>query len=408
MRILQLVLAPRLSGAEMLVKGIAIGHRRGGHTVGIASLLPAEDDFADAARELAAQQVACLFPSKRNDRFARLVFLYRTIRHFAPDIVFAHTTIPALYVRALPLSVPIVFVMHSGMNDFTENRRLWWAERLLARRARALIGVTQRNVDQYAATIGSHGESFVVPNGVDVERFRIGRTRNDAENVAYADDAEDFENAEARRMKRIVQIGRYMPEKGQLDTVRAFYEVLNVTEALKLNRGPSERSQPQQRPQRRPEPFLHLCGVIEDRGYHARVVSLVETLGIAANVRIEGPRTDVPDLLAQADVFAMPSRFEAHSIGFLEALASGIPIVANAIGGFAFARGYPSVCLVDTEDAGRFGRALADALEQPRCARPLDGLTLEETAGRYLEIARRVVTGCGRANAPRREAASRR
>ncbi|MGN6318953.1 MAG: glycosyltransferase family 1 protein, partial [Trinickia sp.] len=36
MRILQLVLAPRLSGAEMLVKGIAIGHRASGHAVCVA------------------------------------------------------------------------------------------------------------------------------------------------------------------------------------------------------------------------------------------------------------------------------------------------------------------------------------------------------------------------------------
>lgn len=354
MRILQLVLAPRLSGAEMLVKGLAIAHRDGGHAVGVASLLPAESDFADAARELAAHRVDCRFPSRRYEHVARLLFLYRTIRRFAPDIVFAHTTIPALYARALPLSVPIVFVMHSGMNDFTENPWLWRAERVLSRRARAVIGVSQRNIDQYAATIGPHRKSFVVPNGVDVDRFRRA-----------------FENGGARREKRIVQIGRYMPEKGQLETVRAFHDL--------LVRAPDA-------PVR-----LHLCGVVEDRAYRARVVSLVGTLGMASKVLIEGPRTDVPALLAQADVFVMPSRFEAHSVGFLEALASGIPVVANAIGAFDFARDYPGVQLVDTMNAERFGRAVTVALGQPRSARLLDGLTLDDTAARYLAIAQRVL-----------------
>ena len=389
MRILQLVLAPRLSGAEMIVKGIAIAHRGAGHDVGMASLLPAEADFADAARELAAHRVPCLFPRVRYVPLARLGFLYGAIRRFAPDIVFAHTTLPALYARALPLTVPIVFVMHSGTNDFAEDRWLRCAERLLSHRARAIVGVAQRNVDQYAATIGRPRESFVVPNGVDVNRFRVASGSREHEGGGEGGE----EDAKRRRPNRIVQIGRYMPEKGQLETVRAFH--LALTRDANVQGGV-------------PSPLLHLCGVVEDRDYHAQVVALVERLGMASSVRIEGPRADVPQLLAQADAFAMPSRFEAHSVGFLEALASGVPVVASAIDAFAFARDYPSVSLVDTRHAERYARALTAALHQPRAARPLEGLTLEDTAGRYLEIARRVVTACGPANARRREAASRR
>ena len=40
MRILHLVLAPRLSGAEVLAKDLAIHQQRSGETVGIASLMP--------------------------------------------------------------------------------------------------------------------------------------------------------------------------------------------------------------------------------------------------------------------------------------------------------------------------------------------------------------------------------
>lgn len=386
MRILQLVLAPRLSGAEMLVKGIAIGHRACGHTVGIASLLPAEDDFADAAHELAGHGVACLFPSHRQEHLARLLFLYRAVRRFAPDIVFAHATIPAIYARALPRAAPIVFVMHSGANDFADNRRLLWAERLLSRRASAVIGVSPYNVEQYASTIGPHPALFVVPNGVDVERFRrASRTQHAAEAQAIAarhgsiegagpwtrHDAakEPGEDEGAAQEKRIVQIGRYTADKGQLDTVRAFRELLA----------------------QEPNARLHLYGVVEDRAYHAQVVALVDALGIASRVCIEGPSSDVPGILARAAVFAMPSRLEAHSIGFLEALASGVPVVASTISAFAFARDYPGVALVDTTDIARYAHALSDALRQPRATRTLTGLTLDETARRYLEIAEKVL-----------------
>lgn len=382
MRILQLVLAPRLSGAEMLVKGIAIDHRKSGHAVCIASLLPAEDDFADAAGELAAHHVTCAFPLRRQEHFARLAFLNRAIGHFAPDIVFAHTTIPALYARALPRFVPIVFVMHSGVNDFTENRWLRRAERLLSWRASAVIGVSSRNVEQYAATIGPHPALFVVPNGVDVERYRCAYGPSEenasvagvmaASGAVNAATATHVDNAAASAVdvsKRIVQIGRYMPEKGQLDTVRAFREVLA----------------------REPRARLHLIGVIENRAYHEQIVMQADALGIASHVRIEGPRTDVPQMLAHADVFAMPSRFEAHSIAFLEALASGIPIVASAIAAFRFARDYAGVRLVDTTNVEQFGSALTDALALRRSVRSLDGLTLGDTARRYIEIARSVL-----------------
>jgi glycosyltransferase involved in cell wall biosynthesis len=362
MRILQLILAPRLSGAEMLVKGIAIDHQQSGHIVCVASLLPPHCDFAPAASELAAHRVTCHFPIRRYERFGRLLFLYRTIRRFKPDVIFAHATIPALYVRALPVRVPIVWVMHSGINDFLENNLLQRVERILSLRAKAVIGVSQKNIDEYRTTIGRHPALLVVPNGVDAARFR------------NALNAECFATAEASAVdgpapsKRIVQIGRYIPEKGYLETLRAFKCVLD-----------SE-----------PDARLLFCGVTENRAYYSSVATLADELGIASRVEIKGPESDVAGILRTSSVFAMPSRFEAHSVGFLEALASGIPIVANAIPAFKFAYNWPGVQLVDTGDIDRYGRALAAALGEPRMERSLDGMTLEDTAERYLAIARQV------------------
>ncbi|MDX6502018.1 MAG: hypothetical protein QOG23_5278, partial [Blastocatellia bacterium] len=63
MRILHLVLAPRLSGAEVLAKDLAIHQQKSGEIVGMASLRPQHDDFVMLRRELDGNGVECMFPS---------------------------------------------------------------------------------------------------------------------------------------------------------------------------------------------------------------------------------------------------------------------------------------------------------------------------------------------------------
>ncbi|MFM0737820.1 glycosyltransferase family 4 protein [Paraburkholderia xenovorans] len=354
MRILQLVHAPRLSGAEVLVKGLAIHHQRAGHEVCMASLLPQQDDFADIRSELQSAGVTCMFPKMHHGRIGKLLHLYRVVRQFRPDFIVAHATLAALYVRLLPVHTPIAWVMHSGVNDF-ENGSLKHAERLLSRRARAIIGVSQQNIDDYLREIGEHPAMVVIPNGVDAAQF--------AQAIDVAAPAIEVPS------KQIVQLGRYIEAKNQLDTIRAFERVV----------------------QSEPDARLLLCGVVEEIGYYEAVQSLVAQLGLESRVTVCGPRSDVAAILRSSRVFAMPSRFEAQSIGFLEALASGIPVVANRIPSFGFASGFDGVSLVDTTDAAGYGRALLSALDTPRASRQLSGYTLHDTADRYMSVARKFV-----------------
>jgi glycosyltransferase involved in cell wall biosynthesis len=63
------------------------------------------------------------------------------------------------------------------------------------------------------------------------------------------------------------------------------------------------------------------------------LVELGATLGVADRVHILGFRDDMPNLLAAADVFAMPSLWEGLPLALLEAMAVGKPIVASATSG---------------------------------------------------------------------------
>jgi glycosyltransferase involved in cell wall biosynthesis/peptidoglycan/xylan/chitin deacetylase (PgdA/CDA1 family) len=91
----------------------------------------------------------------------------------------------------------------------------------------------------------------------------------------------------------------------------------------------------------------------------AKLVTQARDLGVTSRVTFLGHRDDVPEVLKGADVFVLPSRSEAFPNSIMEAMASGLPVVASAVGGI------PELVM-----DGRTGRlvppgkpdALADAL----------------------------------------------
>jgi glycosyltransferase involved in cell wall biosynthesis len=60
---------------------------------------------------------------------------------------------------------------------------------------------------------------------------------------------------------------------------------------------------------------------------------LVKELGISDVVRLLGEVQDVPGLLARGSVFALSSLTEGISLTIMEAMASGLPVVATRVGG---------------------------------------------------------------------------
>src|SRR5918912_2763173 len=58
------------------------------------------------------------------------------------------------------------------------------------------------------------------------------------------------------------------------------------------------------------------------------LTSLVRTRGLADRIEFLGHREDVPALLAESDIYVLPSRSEAFPNGIIEAMAAGLPVVA--------------------------------------------------------------------------------
>lgn len=89
------------------------------------------------------------------------------------------------------------------------------------------------------------------------------------------------------------------------------------------------------------------------------VAALAAALGVADAVDLLGHRTDVPDLLAAASVFLAPTPSEGLGLSVLEAMAAGLPVVADGSGGHLETLGADARGLYATGDADAAGRALA-------------------------------------------------
>jgi glycosyltransferase involved in cell wall biosynthesis len=73
--------------------------------------------------------------------------------------------------------------------------------------------------------------------------------------------------------------------------------------------------------------------VVGDGLRRSELEALVRAGGLERRVQFLGHREDVPRLLAEADVFVLPSRSEAFPNCAIEAMAAGLPVVASATGG---------------------------------------------------------------------------
>jgi 1,2-diacylglycerol 3-alpha-glucosyltransferase len=101
--------------------------------------------------------------------------------------------------------------------------------------------------------------------------------------------------------------------------------------------------------------------------------ALARELGITQQVRFLGtlPQDELAQLLRISDIFALMSTSETQSMVLLQAMASGVPVVA------ANARALPEFVepgngvLVDPQDPGELARALADLLTSPERRRQL-------------------------------------
>ena len=129
---------------------------------------------------------------------------------------------------------------------------------------------------------------------------------------------------------------------------------------------------------------LHLVLVGSGSPTYERVAQHVADLGLGGQIHLLGTRSDIPNLLAGMDLFALASKEEASGTVFIEAAAYGLAVIGTAVGGVGemVIDGITGV-LVPKDDVAGFRQALERLIDAPELRRQLGqaGFTRVRTEG---------------------------
>jgi glycosyltransferase involved in cell wall biosynthesis len=133
--------------------------------------------------------------------------------------------------------------------------------------------------------------------------------------------------------------------------------------------------------------------LIGEGGERARLERLVRETDLSASVQFLGalPQAAVAEWLAASDLLCLPSHAEGSPNVIVEALASGVPVVASRVGGIPdLVQDGVTGLLTAPGDAPALARALAAALERRwdplALVRSVSGLTWPALAARNEEL----------------------
>lgn len=228
---------------------------------------------------------------------ARFVALWRLMRRGGWPVVHAHTLFSSgLHLLAARMAGVRRRVVHShNTSDANSQSRAGRAYEALMR---WLLSWVPTHYIACGIAAGDYlfpgrQDVQIIPNAIDIRRFMDACPAH----LSVADPGSD-------RLV-IVQVGRLMPVKNQAMSVRiaaALRDMGVEFQMLFVGAGPDQ----------------------------AEIEMLIGQHKLEGQVRLLGIREDIPEVMAAADVMAMPSFYEGFPVVLVEAQAAGLPAVISS------------------------------------------------------------------------------
>lgn len=229
--------------------------------------------------------------------------LAEIIEEYAIDVVHAHYAVPhataAILARDMVKTKPrpvVVTTLHGTDVTLVGLDRAYLRTTQYSIENSDLVTAVSDYLADYTRTeMGIRRAIHVIPNMVDHKRFSPEGSAELRQRYAHPDE------------KLLIHISNFRPVKRVEDVVRVFAKVSQSTGArlLMVGDGPD-----------RHEAF-----------------ELASELGVSGRVSFLGSFPRIEDLLSVCDLFLLPSAQESFGLAALEAMASGVPVVASHIGG---------------------------------------------------------------------------
>lgn len=265
-------------------------------------------EITDFRRRIARDDVQFIGFNKPPGHLYRLYpRLYRTFSTLRPAIVHSRN-LAALEVTvpAFAAGVPVRIHGEHGrdVGDFDgSNRTYQWVRRIYNPFVSQFIALSE-DLQRYLVDrvhIPSRKVTQIY-NGVDAERFRPGGTEALIPGCPFRSPEHWI----------VGTVGRMQTVKDQTLLARAFIRAFEVAPTLRAR--------------------LRLV-MVGDGPLRLEATRLLEEAGLAEQAWLPGERNDVPEIMRGFDCFVLPSLGEGISNTILEAMASGLPVIATAVGG---------------------------------------------------------------------------
>lgn len=288
------------------------------------------------------------------------------IRQFSPDIVHSHMVHANLIARLLRIVTPMPRLICTAHSTHEGGKLV-----ILAYRLTDFLATVSTNVSREAVSAFEQrgavpkGRMIAVFNGVDLCEFSCeGGLRDDSRQRLFP----------YPEKRLVLCVGRLAPEKNYSLMLRAFSSVVKTMPNVEL--------------------WIAGGGNLLPTLKRLRADLLLDD-----SVCFLGPRSDVPDLMRAADVFALSSVFEGFGLVVAEAMACGTITVATDAGGIGEVINGLGYC-VPVGNQAALELALISALQLPSDkARELvdagrrhieHNFNIDHTVDRWLDVYRGV------------------